>query len=83
LSTEGLDLVAQRDVENSSHLCSLYERIDTFARLKVSKHFGISFVDFIELPSDVCKQILKVSAKMESKKEEDAETLLNTFNLNN
>jgi len=56
-------LIAMHDSEDASKGSVLYERIEMFAEFQVTKFFGLSLADYMELPTDVCSKILEISAK--------------------
>lgn len=58
-----LALIGMHWGENSAEGSTLYERVEQFAELKIHKFFGISFKEFMELPTDVCTKILEVANK--------------------
>jgi hypothetical protein len=59
-----LALVAMQPHENNAMGSLLYERIEQFAERKVIKYFGLSLAEFMELPSDVSSEILRISGKL-------------------
>jgi hypothetical protein len=58
-----LALVAMHPSENASVGSTLYERIEQFADLGVTKHFGLSLAEFLEFPTDVVNKIFEVCAR--------------------
>lgn len=72
-----LAVIAMHRCEDPSEGCLLYERIEQFAELKVGKYFNISFPDFMDLPSDICKKILETANRMFKVEAELAESLGN------
>lgn len=61
-----LAIVALHDGENTGIGSTLYERIELFAERGVTKHFGLSLSEFLELPTDVCDRILEISNKRQA-----------------
>lgn len=56
-----LALVAMHPSENATVGSTLYERIDQFVELAVIKHFGLSLIEFFELPTDIAKRVLEIA----------------------
>lgn len=57
-----LALVAMHPGENTAVGSTLYGRIEQFAELEIAKYFGISLIEFFELPTDVVNKIMETSA---------------------
>lgn len=55
--------VAIHKAEDASLGSLLYERIEQFEERKIYQRFGISLVEFLELPSDVCLKIMEIAGK--------------------
>ena len=51
------------DCENVCKGSDLYERLNQFAEYQVTKHFGLSLLEFLEFPTDICDEILDISAR--------------------
>jgi hypothetical protein len=74
-------LIAMHDCEDSSKGSILYERLNQFAEYCVAKHFGLSLAEFLELPTDVCNEILNISDKRQRTENSVATNLLNELEL--
>lgn len=56
--------------EDSPHeLMGLRNRIEEFSKYNIVKYFGLSFTEFIDLPSFVCEMLIEEAR--EKKKEQD------------
>lgn len=71
-----LALVAMHWCEDTATDSTLYERIDLFLNRDVSKHSGLSLVEFLELPSDLCSYLLEVATKRQKLEGTVASTML-------
>lgn len=69
--------VAMHPAENVLEGSFLDERIEQFADKEVTKHFGLSLIEFLDLPTDVCFKILEVAAKRQKVEGSTAASLLN------
>ena len=58
-----LALVAQQWAEDTATTSTLYERIRHYHKAGVYKQFGLNLKDFFDMPSDICKEVLEISAK--------------------
>lgn len=61
--TRPLLLIAMHPAEDTCTGSVLYERLEQFADLCITKHFGLSLTEFLELPTDVCSEIMRIAAK--------------------
>ncbi len=57
-----LALVAKHWSEDTSGSYRLHELLEKFSLNQVNKYFGLSFVEFLELPTEYCESILEVAA---------------------
>ena len=55
--------VAFHEAEDTLATSALYEQINRFSDLKVFKYFGISLIEYLGLPTYVCNEINRISAK--------------------
>jgi hypothetical protein len=73
-----LALVAMHWGENGSDGSQLDERIEQFVDLDVGKYFHISFSEFMDLPSDICRRMLE---KAKRRKDEEGKVAKNADDL--
>lgn len=74
-----LSLVSLHSGEDVCVGSMLYHRIEQFRDREVHKHFGLSFIEFMELPRDICAKILEVCGKWQTKEGQTASDLQNTL----
>lgn len=58
-------VTALHPMEDTTHQSLLHERVRSFAKAKIAKHFGESLSSFLALPSDVCLYLLEVGHELE------------------
>jgi hypothetical protein len=75
-----LSSVAMHKGEDSSGTSRLYEMIEIFKDKKVYSYFGLSLIDFMSLPVDICDHILTVCMKSIKEDNSITETALNNLN---
>jgi hypothetical protein len=71
-----LALLEMHPMEDTVTCSLMYERIEQFAQVDVSKRFGLNFIDFLSLPRDYCEKMLEVASKMKGKEDADAAAML-------
>lgn len=72
-----LALVAMHPAEDSSTGSLLYESMEMFAELRITKHFGLSYTEYLELPTDYCRELRRIAAKMERTEGRVAQDIMN------
>lgn len=74
-----LALVAFQPSEDTSKTSHLYERIRQFRIRNVPKHFGLSLVDFMSLPTDIAEFVLEEAGVATNEESTVAQNLSDQF----
>ncbi len=61
-----LALVAMHWAESNSEQSAWYERIEQFKERQVYHTFGLSLIEFLDLPRDICIKILDICGKKQT-----------------
>lgn len=70
-------LIRLHPSESMEYFDPLYERLKMYMRVKVNKHLGLNFNEFINLPRDMVLFILKECAKAESSQQTQSQDIIN------
>lgn len=68
--------IAMHAAENTSEGSLLYERMRLFAENKVGIHFNVSFMEFLEQPTDICKKQMEIAAQLTTTLNKDTTDVL-------
>ena len=69
-------LVAMHEAEDVVSGSQLHERMEQFVEKEVHKWFGISWLEFIEQPTDACIKMLEISARHQAVGDKTATAIL-------
>ena len=74
-----LALVAMHWSESNTDQSTLHERIEQFKERQVYQNYGISLIDFLNLPRDYCIKILEICGKAQMREGKIAQDLQNRY----